>query len=326
MILPMAKQIHPVKMKESKSMLNLPTQLPIARYRFTFRCQNDWHMPVYAGSTLRGIFGHALLATVCVCGQREQHSPNCPYSHIFTAPPNAQLHRSLQNTPPQPYVFEPPLNGKTHYRSGENYVFHLVLFGQSRLLLSLIVSAMKYAFQHDTGKTSRIGQLCDLAIEHNQQWHSIQTETGYLLKHSQNIMLQQTLPMDWRMTLHTPLRIQQHQHIVKADHLSPEIILRQSMRRVSAIAQLYFDQPLCADYSQLSALAQTVQGEINVRWQDWQRYSNRQQTNMKLGGLIGECILRDVPAELAALLFIGQWTHIGKETVFGLGAYTLQAA
>ena len=40
--------------------LKLPAELPIARYRFSFTLETEMRLPEYAGSTLRGVFGHAL--------------------------------------------------------------------------------------------------------------------------------------------------------------------------------------------------------------------------------------------------------------------------
>jgi hypothetical protein len=46
----------------------------------------------------------------------------------------------------------------------------------------------------------------------------------------------------------------------------------------------------------------------------------------QLGGLIGELTIQG-PAlvELWPVLWFGQWTHVGKGTAFGLGAYRLDA-
>ena len=38
-------------------------------------------------------------------------------------------------------------------------------------------------------------------------------------------------------------------------------------------------------------------------WHDWERYSNRQETRMKMGG------------------FMGEYVHVGKGCSFGLGRY-----
>lgn len=154
-------------------LLTLPETLPIARYRFTFRIQRDLHLPTYAGSTLRGVFGHALINQICTCGQKEQHTPSCPYSSIFSTPRNTQLDNSQQNTPPQPYVFEPSNNHKTLYRVGEDYTFNMVLFGQVRVLLPLIVSALKYAFAQGVGSNQGQGELIDLSVQNHDTWHNI---------------------------------------------------------------------------------------------------------------------------------------------------------
>lgn len=307
-------------------MLILPDTLPIARYRFTFRITHDLRLPPFAGSTLRGVFGHALREQVCTCGQAEHHPKNCPYSHIFTAPHNHELHRSQQNTPPQPYVFEPPLNGKTHYAAGEDFTFQLVLFGQVRLMLPLIVSALRHAFAKGVGERNRgTGELSRLAVQNGDEWHEIQA-AQHIIPHTNHLVLPTEFASDLRLYFYTPLRIQQHGKIVPPAQMSPDLIARQTMRRVSSIAQLYFAAPLQADYAALSAQAATLRGEHAWHWHDWQRYSNRQQQMMKLGGIMGESVWRDVPREWAALLHIGQWLHIGKETVFGLGGYRVQAA
>ena len=46
---------------------------------------------------------------------------------------------------------------------------------------------------------------------------------------------------------------------------------------------------------------------------------------MTYQGVIGEWAFYDLPAELSALLYIGQWLHIGKETTFGHGGYRITA-
>ncbi|HRM21993.1 MAG TPA: hypothetical protein PL031_05560 [Neisseria sp.] len=49
-----------------KNPLNLPAELPIARYRFGFALESEMRLPEYAGSTLRGVFGHALRRLACM--------------------------------------------------------------------------------------------------------------------------------------------------------------------------------------------------------------------------------------------------------------------
>ena len=70
-------------------------------------------------------------------------------------------------------------------------------------------------------------------------------------------------------------------------------------------------------------LFRSVRSRPALRWYDWQRYSNRQQQSMHLGGAIGDWHLGDLAPEHARALHIGQWLHLGKNTTFGLGRYTL---
>ena len=51
--------------------LHLPERLPIARYRLSFALADELILPPYAGSTLRGAFGHPLRRATCMTRQKE---------------------------------------------------------------------------------------------------------------------------------------------------------------------------------------------------------------------------------------------------------------
>lgn len=61
----------------------------------------------------------------------------------------------------------------------------------------------------------------------------------------------------------------------------------------------------------------------DLRWFDWGRYSQRQQQEMQLGGLLGSVQLQGNLAPFAELLHQGQWLHVGKNA--SLGGYRLTA-
>jgi hypothetical protein len=57
---------------------------------------------------------------------------------------------------------------------------------------------------------------------------------------------------------------------------------------------------------------------------DWIRYSSRQAQEMHLGGVLGSYRISNAYLEpLWPLLYLGQWTHAGKNTSFGLGQYVI---
>ena len=61
-----------------------------------------------------------------------------------------------------------------------------------------------------------------------------------------------------------------------------------------------------------------------LRWSDWERYSNRQQTKMNLGGFTGEVeYTGKVIEEFLPLVAAGELLRVGAGTSFGLGRYEI---
>ncbi len=65
--------------------------------------------------------------------------------------------------------------------------------------------------------------------------------------------------------------------------------------------------------------------ENNLRWHDWERYSNR-KGRMKLGGLVGSITYEGNIDSFLPLLRIGEYIHVGKAATFGLGRYRVKVA
>ncbi|MFW0861508.1 MAG: CRISPR system precrRNA processing endoribonuclease RAMP protein Cas6 [Dethiobacter sp.] len=102
------------------------------------------------------------------------------------------------------------------------------------------------------------------------------------------------------------------------------IFFRQAMRRISAMAYFHHGQPLEADYVGLTERSRQVALVANkTHWQDWERYSRRQDQRIKMGGLIGEATYQGNLDEFLPWLALDRHIHIGKNTVFGLGKYSM---
>ncbi len=139
--------------------LNLPAELPIARYRFSFRLNENLCLPPYAGSTLRGVFGHALRKAACMTRQKECGGcsllQTCPYSRIFATPSSSLLNKSQHKNPPQPYIIEAFSDGIRYHPADSLYQFDIVLIGPVRQQLPLIAYAFGQAFKRGITKTTR---------------------------------------------------------------------------------------------------------------------------------------------------------------------------
>jgi CRISPR/Cas system endoribonuclease Cas6 (RAMP superfamily) len=69
--------------------------------------------------------------------------------------------------------------------------------------------------------------------------------------------------------------------------------------------------------------AQVETDSASLRWCDWERYSNRQQTKMKLGGFLGATAYSGAIEEFLPLVAAGEILHVGGSTSFGLGRYEI---
>jgi len=100
-------------------------------------------------------------------------------------------------------------------------------------------------------------------------------------------------------------------------------VLGALLRRYFLLWEFHGEEYHAPDFAALIEQAQQVTCDVDLRWCDWQRYSNRQQQAMSLGGVLGRVVLRGDLAAFLQMLQAGQWLHIGKETTFGMGKYLL---
>lgn len=103
--------------------------------------------------------------------------------------------------------------------------------------------------------------------------------------------------------------------------MTQAIFLRQLMRRYLTLARLYWQNN--ADTAELSAQAAGQGQSPQLLWHEHRRFSNRQKQTTPLSGIIGTWQLTDLSPAFAQMLYIGQWLHLGKETVFGNGQYRI---
>ena len=69
---------------------------------------------------------------------------------------------------------------------------------------------------------------------------------------------------------------------------------------------------------------QVTMASHRLRWEDWERYSTRQNTHMKLGGVVGPVRYHGPLGPFLPYLRLGEYIHVGKNTVFGLGQMAVQ--
>lgn len=312
------------------------TTFPLARYRFEWRVSTPLRLPDFAGSTLRGAFGHALRQLACMTHQKECGGcpliSTCPYPAIFSPPPPAEHTLQKFSAIPVPYVIEPPECGSQFLVPGDKFTFNMVLIGNALKELPLIILAWRRALARGIGAGDGTAELTGVFHCNDAGETAIhRPDMGAISVHPQIIQLKTTEFKDsgsTRATLHfsTPLRLQLNGHALPPDKLNTRTLLMALVRRANLLAEFHGNGPLLENFTPLLAAAAEIRDEKRLVWRDWTRYSSRQQQKMTLGGVVGEWVLEGSLGPFAHYLDIGQWLHVGKEAAFGLGRYSLTNA
>lgn len=295
--------------------------LPLARYRFTFTVTRDIHLPAYAGSMLRGAFGHALRGLSCMTRQKEctgcpLHT-TCPYPAIFAPVPPAEHSLQKFSQIPVPYVIEPEHSALRHYAAGQTFCFDMVLMGRAQAELPLVTLAWQRALGNGLGQAKGCATL-ESVEEHTQEAPTQHTAWPEALPCAETSVVD----------LHfiTPLRLQENGKALPPNRLTPRALLMALVRRTHLLAEFHLGGPFTVDFTQLAKIAGCIRSEASdcpLHWQDWQRYSSRQQRTIQLGGVIGTWRLAGALTPFMPYLQLGTLLHVGKEAAFGLGHYRL---
>lgn len=305
---------------------NLPPTWPIARYRLDFRVQEKIFWPDYAGSAIRGAFGHALRKTACMthmgaCLECPLYR-TCPYVAIFESVPPAEHTLQKFSQIPHPYVIEAPSWGRHESRKDEVFSFHVVLIGKALNQLPLIIYALQRAFSREILKGS--ARLEKVFVEHSHEYLNIYDSQQTTVAPHVHEMTLPDLPIQQnvRLRFSTPLRLQNNGRNLGINEILPSTLLNALMRRVSLLMEFHANR-VNLDFPHLAEMARCIRFTNELQWLNWKRFSSRQNQKMHMGGVVGDLVLYDVPRELLALLHVGQWTHVGRNAVFGLGHYDI---
>lgn len=308
-----------------------PPDLPLARYRLHFETADPVRFPDYAGSAWRGIFGRTLKRLVCVtrepvCADCLLYR-SCVYPYIFETPPDPEVGKLRKYTAaPHPFVLAPGPEASGVLSAGAVSTLDITLFGHGNRYLPYVVHALDQAGRQGIGKQR--GRLVLQRIEqhHQESWQAIYAESGRLAPLPPAAPAIPPCPERLTLVLETPLRLKVDGRLSTPERFSFGTLFSNLLRRISLLTAFHTDTPLETDFAGLTRAARAVEvTDAALRWQDWTRYSTRQDTLLQMGGLLGRIILSGAELEpFWPYLWLGQWTHAGKGTSMGLGRYRIE--
>jgi len=315
-----------------------------ARLNFELKAENDVVLPDYKGSTFRGAFGHIFKDVMCV-----SHSGNCEecsfdkvcmFKKIFDSPPPSNSERLRKySAVPHPYVIEPPLDDKNFYKKNEIIKFSLILIGQAIDLFPYFAYSFGLAGKKGIGKMKkgkfiilRIINDKDKAVLYDYRNDELKALNNYYMM--QDFIMQDFMEFDdaskYSVSLKfiTPTRIVFNEKLVS--ELKFHIYIRNVLRRISNLNFFHCGsteedknaEPEL-DFNYYIEKSLEIGSKGSLKWYSFDRYSNRQKTHMKLSGFMGDIIFEKVPSEFFWIIKLGELIHVGKNTTFGHGKYSI---
>ena len=315
-------------------MNNLERRLavPYIKLKFIIDFPNGAVLPEHKVSALRGTMGEALLGQFCV---HNRNCAVCPFekSCIVRMTMYTQTEKKpafMQgNNDSVGYLLEYE-DRRTQFTPEDESFFFLTLFGRSIEYFSLYLNAL-----YQTGRTG-IGKG-------NQQFRilRIETQEHAMLLDGNNVdmrnfrirmlsdyvqkryyQLQKThqnleTPDVYRVTFHTPLCVKYEGKYIR--QFSAEAIVPAVFRRIMMLdyfTEQYIEMPQ-PERLPVSSAQRSFPAEVT-------RYSSTQDRKITLRGITGFISLKDVLEEMLKYLLAGELLHIGKNTSFGFGRYTVE--
>lgn len=310
-------------------------RLRLAKYLFRLQAKETLHLPPFAGSTLRGGFGHAFRRIACSTGKTRCDDcllkQVCPYGYVFeTSPPqDAKALRGYSKVP-QPFVLEPPLEGDGTYEPGDLLEFGLVLIGRGIDYFPYFVVAFRELGRVGIGRGRGKYELEEIIGIHplKRSQMRLYAATDEMIR-GEDLSVRyaeveeqaKKMPGE-EVTIRflTPTRIKREGHYVS----EPEFptLVRALLRRFSSLYYFHCGESWQADYrGMIEAAAEVKALRLETEWVDWSRYSGRQKARMKLGGFVGEAVYKGPLRPFLPLLLVGEIVHVGKACTFGNGKY-----
>ncbi len=256
----------------------------------------------------------------------------CVYSRVFETPiPDDSRMMRKYTAAPHPFILEPPLTRQRNFLKEDALDFSLTLVGRAVDFLPYFIYAFeefgRLGIGRNKGKFSLRSVRC-ATLADNRPKTPCTIYDGKI-----KVFRPPDKPDNWaellskpppsRLTIHflTPARIKYNGHFTK--NLEFHILFRSLLRRISLLSYFHCDQKLDdSSFKTLIGQARKVRvAHHSLYWKDWQRWSSRQKTKMKMGGVMGEVTYEGDIEPFWPWIRLGEYVHVGKGSSFGLGRY-----
>jgi len=309
--------------------------LKVGLYRFGLVANQKVVFQSFSGSAWRGLFGHALRKAVCVTKMPDCGGclliDSCAYAYLFETAPHANADRMRRySTIPHPFVIKNSPSNQT-VKVGEPFEFDILLIGKANLYLPYLIQTFLHAGEMGIGPDKSKFNLLEVKYRPDmvdEKWAPIwKVKQDRLERYAPKSLIAPMLGVNKvvLITFKTPIRVVENGKIITARQLRFSHIYKSLSRRISMLAYFHEDNDFNIDYKKTLAMSeQVITHRDSLESANWKRYSSRQNKKISVDGVTGEMEFDLTDFEsLWPILWLGQFTHVGKATSMGLGEYQI---
>lgn len=287
--------------------------------KLEIRFLEDSKLNINKQSAIRGIIGNTLINENCIMSRDKRECKECSLSNkciahnIFS--PKIKMENSEEGVSPFVIICD---DKRERIEKGDTLTFSMIFFCDTVSYIPLIIRAVRRA-----GKT--------LGIEKNFfELINVFNDEEKLIYDGKRVNLTRVNVKIINDYINARLSVSNDVSIIKIinpirykknkrfnDNLEEEDLINLVRRRLTTLASLE------------NRVIET-EGDYRIEikdkdlyWEEFNRYSNRQGTKMKLGGVKGILELGEISEDAKKLLIAGELINVGKNTSVGLGDYIL---
>ena len=302
------------------------------KLHFTLVILEDGTLPRTKVSALRGGMGHALLMANCI---RDEHCEECDFSEDCLVQrmmyPKMKIRPDFMNTKDsEGFVIECE-DTREWVHAGDELSFNLLLFGRTIVYFQQDLQAFYYFGMQGIGRehvrfqiskvTNTVGETLVEGSSIYKERYTVMRVSDYVRHRLASAEVHKIVDRDrCRLVFQSPLALKYQGEM--QEHFLPEAIIAAIERRIFILNCYEGNEEYSKD---IAALAEEhIPAVLNERvWPERvKRYSGTQNSKVAFNGIRGWCDLKGLE-DTIELLLAGELLHIGKNTSFGFGKFTL---
>ncbi|HDR7980989.1 MULTISPECIES: CRISPR system precrRNA processing endoribonuclease RAMP protein Cas6 [Bacillus cereus group] len=285
--------------------------------------------------TFRGGLGYVLKEMLCtpvngICKKCEEGT--CIYSHFFEE--KQGVHKDTYIGHVRPFILKNRYSRKTTYEKGESFFFSVHLFGAYIEYYHYFIAAFQRLGEKGIGKQKTKYDLVQVTSTHPLQIERMLYEENKdtliqkpFIHSGSDVegLFQGVQVNEIELNFITPFTILIQKNPV--EQYDFPLLIENLIRKLQSLLYFHHNKE-CVEVEQCAELLEQAI-DIDVSYMKLEkikenRYSTRQQQNMNLIGVKGKIRFIGNISLFLPLLYIGQFTHLGKHTTFGMGQYKLK--